>query len=84
MSTQSSGAPRVLKDGGHDQRESQVELLLQRQIHRHTKTNTQNTGNGVRLVGVLADSTAFTWPALICIQITLLWNCPIFFSKDKI
>ena len=36
MSTQSSGAPRVLKDGGDDQRESQVELLLQRQIHKDT------------------------------------------------
>ena len=41
LSTQSSCAPRVFKDGGDDQRESQVELLLQRQIHRHTKTNTQ-------------------------------------------
>ena len=39
LSTQSSCATRVFKDGGDDQRESQVELLLQRQIHRHTKTN---------------------------------------------
>jgi len=28
--------------------------------------------------------TAFTWPVPICIQITLLWNHAIFFSKDKI
>ena len=41
LSTQSSCATRVFKDGGDDQRESQVKLLLQRQIHRHKKTNTQ-------------------------------------------
>ena len=68
LSTQSSCAPRILKDGGDDQRESQVKLLLQRQIHRHKKTNTQTQKDKYTKTLVMIKE------ALILIQVALRYD----------